>query len=383
MSNLKIFAQTIEPEAMAQIERMAASAVAEGSKIRIMPDCHAGKGCTIGTTMTIRDKVCPNLVGVDIACGVLLAYTDIQFENRLEKLDAAIRKRIPYGRAVHDQRQPTFTPLDHMYCWRDLKPETKDLAWRSTGTLGGGNHFIEAYEDGAMCVHTGSRNIGFAVAKYYQDIAVQKSKQRGRPDLSQIEPRQREARLNEWKAAVKAAGSNDLAYLDGKDAVHYLHDCAIINDFAAMNRRTIIRSIVKEMGGYIYKWNDTVHNYIDTDTGILRKGAVSAEFGQELTIPLNMRDGILVCIGKGNKDWNYSAPHGAGRLYSRGQAKRKFSLEQYEASMTGIYTTCVNFDTIDEAPFVYKDMEEIMTCIQPTVTVVKRLKPIYNFKAGE
>lgn len=382
MADLKIFARTIEPEAMAQIEQMAAAPVAEGSKIRIMPDCHAGKGCTIGTTMTIHDRVCPNLVGVDIACGVMLARTNISFEERLEELDAAIRKRVPCGRAVHAYRYPVYTELEKMYCWGDLRQDTKDLAMRSAGTLGGGNHFIEAYAGGALCVHTGSRNIGFSVANYYQDIAAHKSKQRGRPDLSQIEPQQREAKLKEWKTALKAAGPDDLAYLDGEDLEHYLHDCAILNAFARTNRETIILNILDELGGFLLECHDTIHNYIDTTAGVLRKGAVSAKAGEKLTIPLNMRDGILVCIGKGNEDWNCSAPHGAGRLYSRKQARRKFSLEQYEASMAGIYTTCVNFDTMDEAPFAYKDMEEIISCIQPTVTIEGRLVPVYNFKAG-
>lgn len=359
MANLKIFARTIEP------------------------DCHAGKGCTIGTTMTIHDRVCPNLVGVDIACGVMLARTNISFEERLEELDAAIRKRVPCGRAVHAYRYPVYTELEKMYCWGDLRQDTKDLAMRSAGTLGGGNHFIEAYAGGALCVHTGSRNIGLSVANYYQNIAAQKSKQRGRPDLSRIEPQQREARLKEWKAAVKAAGPDDLAYLEGEDLEHYLHDCAIINAFARTNRETIIHNILDEMGGFLFECHDTIHNYIDTTAGVLRKGAVSAKAGEKLTIPLNMRDGILVCIGKGNEDWNCSAPHGAGRLYSRKQAKRKFSLEQYEASMAGIYTTCVNFDTMDEAPFAYKDMEEIISCIQPTVFIEERLVPVYNFKAGD
>lgn len=383
MRDLKIFAQTIEPEAVAQIEQMAAAPVAEGAKIRIMPDCHAGKGCTIGTTMTIRDRVCPNLVGVDIACGVMLAYTNLTFEEMLPELDAAIRKRVPCGRAVHSYRYPVYTELEKLYCWGDLKPDTRDLALRSIGTLGGGNHFIEAYAGGALCVHTGSRNIGLSVANYYQNIAIQKSQRRGRPDLSKIEPQQREAQLKKWKASVKAAGPDDLAYLDGEDLERYLHDCAIINAFARSNRETIIHNILNELGGRILECHDTIHNYIDTEAAVLRKGAVSAKAGETLTIPLNMRDGVLVCVGKGNADWNCSAPHGAGRLYSRKQAKRKFSLEQYEASMAGIYTTCVNFDTMDEAPFAYKDMQEIMSCIQPTVTIEKRLVPVYNFKAGD
>lgn len=378
--DLKIFAKTIEPEARAQVERMAAAPIGQGSKIRIMPDCHAGAGCTIGTTMTITDKVCPNLVGVDIACGVMLAYTDLRFEDRLEELDRVIRQRVPCGRNVHD-RPEQLPSLTAMHCWDALSENTQDLAFHSLGTLGGGNHFIEAYKGGVLCVHTGSRNIGLRVAMYYQHLATVKAQEKDRPDLAKIEPKDRQAALAAWKASRKEA--DDLAYLEGEDLEHYLHDCAILNAFAVANRQVILSRIVAAMGGRIEKEFDTVHNYIDTGNRILRKGAVSAEAGKLLAIPLNMRDGVLVCRGKGNPDWNCSAPHGAGRLYSRKAAKRAFTVEEYAKSMEGIYTTCIGLDTLDEAPFAYKDMREIVECIEPTVEILERLEPVYNFKAGE
>lgn len=378
--DLKIFAKTIEPEALAQVERMAAAPIGQGSKIRIMPDCHAGIGCTIGTTMTITDKVCPNLVGVDIACGVMLAYTDIDFVDRLEELDRVIRQAVPCGRNVHDQPVP-LEHLEKMHCWDKLGENAQDLARRSLGTLGGGNHFIEAYKGGVLCVHTGSRNIGLRVAKYYQDLATKKAKDKDRPDLSKIEPKDREAALKAWKAS--RGDLDDLAYLEGEDLAHYLHDCEVLTAFATANRFTILATIVLAMGGKITETVKTTHNYIDTKAGILRKGAVSAEAGQLLAVPLNMRDGVLICRGKGNPDWNNSAPHGAGRLYSRKAAKRAFTVEEYEAAMDGVYTTCVGLDTLDEAPFAYKDMREIMECVEPTVEILERLVPIYNFKAGE
>lgn len=382
IKDLKIFAKTIEPEALAQVKRMAAAPIGQGSKIRIMPDCHAGAGCTIGTTMTITDKVCPNLVGVDIACGVTLVKTDINFENRLEELDQVIRQHVPCGWHVHTpEKAVPYQLLEALRCWNELGDDTKHLAFCSLGTLGGGNHFIEAYKGGVLCVHTGSRNIGLRVAKYYQDIAVKKAKEKDRPDLSKIEPKDREAALKAWKA--NRGDLDDLAYLEGKDLENYLHDCGILNAFAAANRSTILENIVRAMGGVVGLGISTTHNYIDTNSRILRKGAVSAKAGEILVIPLNMRDGVLICCGKGNPDWNCSAPHGAGRLYSRRAAKRTFTVEEYAAAMEGVYTTCVGLDTLDEAPFAYKNMQEIMECIEPTVEILERLVPIYNFKAGE
>lgn len=383
--DLKIFAKTVEPEALAQIGRMAEAPIGQGSKIRIMPDCHAGVGCTIGTTMTVTDKVCPNLVGVDIACGVTLVYTSIRFEDRLEELDRVIREHVPCGRNIQDPAVAKFfKPLEGMHCWGALTDSTQTLARLSLGTLGGGNHFIEAYKGGALCVHTGSRNIGLRVANHYQELARHKARERSRPDLSKIEPKDREAAIAAWKAA-RCEAVEELEYLEGEDLEHYLHDCAILNNFAHMNRIYILSEIVARMGGEVTEagFINTVHNYIDTTARILRKGAVAANAGERLVIPLNMRDGVLICQGKGNPDWNYSAPHGAGRLYSRKAAKKAFTVEEYARAMEGIYTTCVGPDTLDEAPFAYKNMWEIMECIEPTVKILGRLAPVYNFKAGE
>lgn len=379
--DIKIFAKTIEPEATAQIEKMAASFVGKGSKIRIMPDCHAGKGCTIGTTMTIDYKVCPNLVGVDIGCGVLLVKTDIHFEDRLKELDDVIRKHIPYGKNVHSTKMGSLGFFEQMWCWGELKSDTQEWALRSLGTLGGGNHFIEAYAGGYLCVHTGSRNIGLSVARYYQDLATKMAQKLDKPDLSKIAPQKREATLRAWKAKVKKSGPDDFAYLTGIDKNHYLNDSYYMNHFASQNRCEILMQIVTSMGGKIQSRIETKHNYIDLKTGILRKGAVAANLWEPLVIPLNMRDGLLVCVGKGNEDWNCSAPHGAGRLYSRSQAKQRFTVEEYKAAMQGIFSTCIGEGTLDEAPFAYKDEKEIMDCIKPTVYVLDRLKPIYNFKA--
>ena len=380
--DLKIFAKTMEPEAMEQVERMARAPIGQGSKIRIMPDCHAGVGCTIGTTMTIADKVCPNLVGVDIACGVTLVHTSINFEDRLDELDRVIRQHVPSGRQVHDPEVAApYKMLEALHCWDALGKNTQDLAFRSLGTLGGGNHFIEAYKGGVLCVHTGSRNIGLRVANYYQDLAKKRAQAKDKPDLAKIEPKDRQAALAAWKASRREM--DDLAYLEGEDLEHYLHDCGILNAFASANRSAILRAIVGAMGGEIKNGISTTHNYIDTKARILRKGAVSAKAGEILVIPLNMRDGVLLCRGKGNPDWNNSAPHGAGRLYSRRAAKRAFTVEEYAKSMEGIYTTCIGLDTLDEAPFAYKDMREIMECIEPTVDILERLEPIYNFKAGD
>lgn len=379
--DVKIFAKTIEPEAKAQVEKMAASSVGEGAKIRIMPDCHAGKGCTIGTTMTISDKVCPNLVGVDIGCGVMLVKTDIRFEDRLKELDNVIRKYIPFGKNVHTTKTGSNTFFEQMWCWGELNSDTQEWALRSLGTLGGGNHFIEAYADGYLCVHTGSRNIGLSVAKHYQDKAAKAAREIEKPDLSKIEPQKREAALLAWKEKIKKSGPDELAYLTGSDKDHYLCDSYYMNDFAYKNRRNIVLKIVTALGGKILSRIDTKHNYIDLRTGVLRKGAVAANLWEPLVIPMNMRDGLLVCVGKGNEDWNCSAPHGAGRLYSRSQAKQRFTVEEYKTSMQGIYSTCIGEGTLDEAPFAYKDAKEIMDCIEPTVYVLDRLKPIYNFKS--
>lgn len=377
---IKIFAKTVEEEAMSQIITMANSPLGENANTRIMPDCHAGAGCVIGTTMKITDKVCPNLVGVDIGCGVTLAKTNINFKENFEKLDEIIRRHVPFGADVHSSvKKYDFTKLR---CWNNLKQETKDCAMHSLGTLGGGNHFIEAYEDGYLSVHTGSRNIGWRVADYYQKLAkkslINKECEKRRHELEKIEPTKREKWLKEHKILVE----DDLCYLEDSEMEDYLHDIKIMQKFADDNRHTILNTITKYLNGKIEDEINSIHNYIDTDNMILRKGAISAQKGEVLVIPLNMKDGMLICTGKGNPDWNYSAPHGAGRLYSRSKVKEFFTVEEFKESMEGIFTTCVSESTLDEAPFVYKDFEEIIECVEPTVDIIRQIRPIYNFKAN-
>lgn len=381
MKNVKIYAKTIDSTAINQIEEMSNSPIGENANIRIMPDAHAGKGCVIGTTMKVTDKVCPNIVGVDIGCGVNLVKTDIKFEDRLEELDNIIRNHIPFGKEVHtSEKGYDFTKLR---CWSKLSPEVQERAKRSRGTLGGGNHFIEAYKNGYIAVHSGSRGIGKAVADFYQNLAEKAEFNRNRnryyEELQKVPPTER----SEWVKTHQIEKASPLAYLDGKDMEDYMHDLAIMQDFAYTNRAIILCEIIICMRGCELENIESIHNYIDIDSMILRKGAISAKKGEIIVIPLNMRDGILICEGKGNEDWNCSAPHGAGRLYSRSTARKTFNVEEYTESMKGIFTTCINEDTLDEAPFVYKDYKEIIECIEPTVTIKKRLIPIYNFKASE
>lgn len=375
-----VYAKTVEQEAISQILGMANSPLGENANIRIMPDCHAGAGCVIGTTMKISDKVCPNLVGVDIGCGVDLVWTDIDFSTRLEELDATIRKYIPYGQETHlEEKDYNFEPLR---CWRYLDRDVQTRAKTALGTLGGGNHFIEAYDGGYLAVHSGSRNIGYKVADYYQSLAEKRIKEYNyktlKEKMAEIPPKERE----EWIKTNKISVDRDLCYLTGEDMKDYLHDVAIMQEFAVANRKAMLDAIVKAMGGRVRKTITSTHNYIDVENMILRKGAISAQKGEMLVIPLNMRDGLLVCSGKGNPDWNYSAPHGAGRLYSRSKAKEVFTVDEYAKEMEGIFSTCINESTLDEAPFVYKDHQEIIECVEPTVEVHERLVPIFNFKAS-
>lgn len=374
-----VYAATADRDVFSQISSVANSPLGENAHIRIMPDCHAGAGCVIGTTMKITDKVCPNLVGVDIGCGVDLVYTDITFEDRFEELDSVIRGKIPYGMNGHkDEVEYDFSDL---LCWRYLSDDVKYRAKRALGSLGGGNHFIEAYHNGGLAVHSGSRHIGLSVAKYYQSLAERKIKEYNhsliRERIKEVAPNQRE----KWLKENKVFTPRDLCFLTGEDMRNYLHDMEIIQGFANQNRFTMLNTIVTAMGGKITEHISSIHNYIDIENMILRKGAICADKGIKLVIPMNMRDGMLICEGKGNPEWNNSAPHGAGRLYSRSQAKTRFNVDEYRESMQGIFTTCVSEGTLDEAPFVYKDYREIVECIKPTVEILDRLIPIYNFKA--
>lgn len=385
----------LEPTAYEQIESVCNEEAFASSKIRIMPDVHAGKGCTIGTTMTITDKVVPNMVGVDIGCGMFtvnLGKVDIDFE----KFDEAAHL-IPCGTNVWEGRQERFD-LMQLRCYRDLK-DTKRLE-RSLGTLGGGNHFIEidATEDGNkyLIIHSGSRNLGTQVARFYQSIAVDLNlgKEEYFKKRDEIIRTYKEAgRRSEIQATLKKLEKeweekeptmpHELCYLYGSFMEDYLHDINICQQFAKRNREKMAEILLEKTGLAGLNSFQTVHNYIDTDEMILRKGSVSAKAGEKLLIPINMRDGSLICIGKGNADWNNSAPHGAGRLMSRSAAFEKLTMEEYEKQMAGIYTTCVNTSTLDESPMAYKNMDEIIENIQPTAEIIAHIKPIYNFKAAE
>ena len=389
------YAKVIEDEAINQIRRMCDYDMTAGSKIRIMPDVHAGKGCTIGTTMTIVDKAVPNVVGVDIGCGmytVNLGKGEIDFE----KLDEACHF-IPSGMNVWEGRQERFD-LTKLQCYRNLK-DTRRLE-RSLGTLGGGNHFIEVdeAEDGIkyLIIHSGSRNLGKQVAELYQKLAVDLNRGYGeyfekRDEI--IRTYKEQGRRKEIQGALKElhfqvyesqpSMPDNLCYLSGKYLEDYLHDVVVCQSFARRSREKMTEIILERTGMTGADGFHTIHNYIDTDEMILRKGAIAAHKGEKVLIPINMRDGSVLAVGKGNPEWNYSAPHGAGRIMSRTKAKNELSLDQYKEEMAGVYTTSVNENTLDEAPMAYKSLEDIIDVIRESVDVIDVMKPIYNFKASE
>jgi len=391
----KCFASTLEDGAREQIKAVCDTEAFASSKIRIMPDVHAGKGCTIGTTMTIIDKIVPSMVGVDIGCGMYTVYLgniDIDFE----KVDEAAHS-IPCGREVWDGRIERFD-LTQLRCYRNLKHAPR--LERSLGTLGGGNHFIEidVDENGGkyLVIHSGSRNLGTQVAEHYQNLAVdlnagKEDYYRRREEI--IRTYKEQERREEIQSALKALEREykekepslprDLCYLYGSFMEDYLYDVDICQKFAERSRARMSEIIIERCGFTAVETFQTIHNYIDVDEMILRKGSVSAKLGEKLLIPINMRDGSLICIGKGNEDWNLSAPHGAGRLMSRSAAFERLTMAEYEAEMTGIYSTCVVPDTLDESPMAYKNMNEIIENIEPTAEIISRIKPIYNFKAAE
>ena len=389
------YTDTLEPTAYSQIETVCNEEAFANSKIRIMPDVHAGKGCTIGTTMTIVDKVVPNMVGVDIGCGMYTANLG-KVDIDLEKFDEAAHT-IPCGRNVWEGRQERFD-LTCLRCYRNLK-DTKRLE-RSLGTLGGGNHFIEidADEDGNkyLIIHSGSRNLGTQVATIYQGIAIdlnlgKEEYFKKRDEIIRIYKEQ--GRRSEIQSTLKQMAKEweekeptmprELCYLYGEFMEDYLHDINICQQFAKRNREKMAEILLEKTGLVAIETFQTIHNYIDVEEKILRKGSVSAKSGEKLLIPINMRDGSLICVGKGNEDWNYSAPHGAGRLMSRSAAFERLTMEEYEKQMAGIYTTCVNTATLDESPMAYKNMDEIVANIKPTAEIIAHIKPIYNFKAAE
>lgn len=388
------YARVVEDEAIEQIRRMCDYIITEGSRIRIMPDVHAGKGCTIGTTMTINDKAVPNIVGVDIGCGmytVKLGNIDIDFE----KVDEAAHY-IPSGMDVWDGRQERFD-LTKLKCYRYLR-DSRRLE-RSLGTLGGGNHFIEIDETSDGCkyliVHSGSRNLGKQVAQYYQRLAtnldrgydtylkkrdeiIRTYKEQGRK--SEIQTALKELHWQVYESETSMP--DDLCYVSGKYLEEYLYDVEICQNFAKRNHELMAEIILERIGMTSLEAFHTIHNYIDVDEMILRKGAIAAHNGEKVLIPINMRDGSVLAVGKGNPEWNYSAPHGAGRLMSRTAAKNNLSLDEYKEMMRGVYSTSINESTLDEAPMAYKRLEDIIDVIKESVDIIEVMKPIYNFKAS-
>ena len=389
------YARVVEDEAIEQIRRMCDYDLTEGSKIRIMPDVHAGNGCTIGTTMTIRDKAVPNMVGVDIGCGMYtvdLGTEDIDYE----RVDEAAHY-IPSGMNVWDGRQEHFD-LTGLVCYRELK-DAKRLE-RSLGTLGGGNHFIEidkaANGTKYLIIHSGSRNLGKQVAEFYQNLAIRLDRgfERYLQERDEIIRTYKEmGRKNEIDGTLKQLRTrfhetvptmpDDLCYLSGQYLDDYLHDVEICQNFAKRSRELMAEILTERAGLTGGESFHTIHNYIDTEEMILRKGAIAAHNGEKVLIPINMRDGSILAVGKGNPEWNYSAPHGAGRIMSRGRARAPLSLEEYRKMMEGVYTTSVNENTLDEAPMAYKSLGDIIDVIRESVDVIDVMKPIYNFKASE
>ncbi len=390
VSTALCYARTIDDEAVEQIRRLCDQEFTRGSRIRMMPDAHWGKGCTIGTTMTVTDKAVPNLVGVDIGCGM---YT-VRLEDReidLERLDEAAHY-IPSGREVWEGRQVRFD-LQPLRCYRSIRDSRKMV--RSLGTLGGGNHFIEVDRaaDGTLylIIHSGSRNLGKQVAEYYQKLAVDLHSGKEayfREKAALIAAYKAAGRRDELQEAVKALRwtrkepeiPEDLCCVYGSWFEDYLADAELCQQFARRNRELIAEILMERTGLRGGDAFHTVHNYIDVEEKILRKGAVSAKKGERLLIPVNMRDGSILAVGRGNPEWNNSAPHGAGRIMSRLEAKRSLDLEAYRKAMEGIYTTSVNEHTLDEAPMVYKSLEEILDVVGEAVEIVEVMKPIYNFK---
>lgn len=394
-NNCKVFTDNVDNATIGQLIALMNQSSVAGSQIRIMPDTHAGKGCVIGTTMTIGNKVIPNLVGVDIGCGMAVAELK---ETRIDlpKLDSVIRKKVPSGFSIRDKAHKFLrnVDLEELYCYKNINV---DRAEKSLGTLGGGNHFIEIdiSESGQLylVVHTGSRNLGKQVAEYYQDLAWKSLKNGNKGELikAKIDELKAAGRQSEIEAEIAKIQSTvesvpkELAYCEGELFDKYIHDMKITQEYAYWNREAILDTIVDEMHLHVVEQWQTIHNYIDTENMILRKGSVSAQAGEKLIIPMNMRDGSLICIGKGNPDWNFSAPHGAGRLMSRSEAKQSISMSEFKKTMSdaGIYSTSVNKSTIDESPMAYKPMQEIIDNIGGTVEIVDIIKPVYNFKAGE
>lgn len=387
-NSAKVFTDVIDENAVSQIIELLNQPIALDSKIRIMPDVHSGVGCTIGTTMKITDKAVPNLVGVDIGCGMETVKIK---EKHIEpqKLDKIIREKIPSGFSIRSKPHKYAEMIDllGLYCFDNINAEKAE---KSIGTLGGGNHFIEADRgsDGSIyiVIHSGSRHLGVEVASYYQNEAYRRLKKNSGKDIEKfIEKLKLEGKQKSIQSELKKLNLSDipknLAYTEGELFRQYIHDMKLTQSFALINRQAMMQEIIKGMKLHVTERFSTIHNYIDTESMILRKGAVSANKGEKLIIPINMRDGSLICIGKGSEDWNFSAPHGAGRLMSRSSAKEKFTVCEFKKQMSGIYTTSVDQSTLDECPMAYKSIDDIINNISETAEITDIIKPIYNFKA--
>lgn len=389
----KIFTDIVDEASISQVLLLLNQEFTSDSKIRLMPDIHAGSGCTIGTTMTITDKIVPNLVGVDIGCG--METVKIKEKHiELQKLDKLIYEKIPSGFNIREKAHRYFKEinLEELYCYKQIDSKRAE---KSLGTLGGGNHFIEADkdDDGAiyLVVHSGSRHLGLEVANYYQEEGYKVLNGSANNDVNilieQLKAQGKKREIQKSIAALKNTKRTNipkqLAYVSGDLFKQYIHDMKIIQRYAELNRQAMMDEIVKGMKLHITEQFTTIHNYIDTEAMILRKGAVSARKNEKLLIPINMRDGSLICIGKGNDDWNQSAPHGAGRLMSRSAAKESFTVSEFKKQMDGIFTTSVSRSTLDECPMAYKGMGDIVNNIGDTAEITQIIKPIYNFKAGD
>ena len=399
--DLKIFAKTVEQEVHDQLKQLMSVKVFKNAKVRIMPDTHSGKGCVIGFTANLGDKVIPNLVGVDIGCAVYCAnlgklhLSDLS----LAGLDKFIRENIPSGMNVNDDNNSVgYCGLQDLKMWKYLR--NVEHLYRSVGTLGGGNHFIsiECASDGTnyLLIHTGSRNLGQQVCRYYQSLAVEDcnvKSEKVKHETERLIAEYKEAlRHKEIKDAIRELREKyaavdkvpeDLCWLEGDHKNDYLHDMRICQDFAWKNREEIARRIMSYLKVPSIERFHTVHNYIDFEDNIIRKGAIRCNKGERVVIPLNSRDGSIIGIGKGNEDWNCSGPHGAGRLMSRSKARQSVSMEDFRKSMLGIYTTSVSESTLDESPMSYKDAGEIIELVKDTIDIAEVIRPIYNFKASE
>lgn len=395
-NSCKVYTDNVDNETIGQLTALMNQEFIKDNKVRIMPDCHAGKGCVIGTTISLSDKVVPNLVGVDVGCGMLAVKLGDKTLDKPE-LDSVIKQYIPSGFDIHSEAVASSN-ADKI-----IAPVDVEKAYNSLGTLGGGNHFIEVDidKDGYLwlVIHTGSRHLGIEICEYYQRLAYENLQLRanGGKTLKELNKElvaeyTKAGRKKEISKALKKLREKyksthvevpyELAYLDGQAMQDYLHDMKLAQEHAKINRSVIADRIIRYAKLREVERFDTIHNYVDVNNMILRKGSISAQLGEKVIIHMNMRDGSLICVGKGNADWNYSAPHGAGRILSRSKARDTISMTEYEKSMQGIYTTCVSRGTVDESPMAYKPMQEIIDNIQDTVEVVDIIKPVYNFKAG-